>query len=388
MKRVAVVDIGSGTTTLAIFQAGAAGFLDRVHQEGRALRLIEKLDARGRLTNGAARGLLSTVSGYVKTAQEAGAERTEIVATSAMRDAVNGPELVAELGRLPKSTARLISGEEEGRLAAHTVVCTLPLQNGVVMDLGGGSLQLARVVDRVTVESVSFPLGALRLYDAFLAGTDPPTADGLVALRRHVVEQLRRAPWLLRHGGTIVAVGGGARSLGKMHRRSCGATLGHGHGYRLDSEIVLDQYEYLSRVPAAARAMVPGLPEHRTDTIVAASLILSTVLRIGGFGSMYLSTYGIREGVAFRSMLGEDPIGDPAGAGIQGRLGVQPARPPVNVPGLSPRELRLFVAAMGHPPGHLLEKPIQGYWQEEVLRVVEALRLGVAGGPVAGVRPG
>ena len=373
VKRVGVIDIGSGTVTLAIFEAGGAGFLDRVDQEGNSLRLIEKIDERGYLSAGAVRSLLATVAGYIKAANARGVERIEVVATSAMRDARNGAELVARINAPPLVNARLVSGEEEGRLAAHTAICTLPLRDGVVLDLGGGSMQLVWVVGRRVVETASLPLGALRLHEAFLKGADPVPADSLVALRHHVLEHLRTVPWFKNIGGRLVAVGGSARSLGKMDRRARGAAAGHGHGYRLDTEAVLDRYERLSRMTSAERAPLPGLPEHRTDTIVAASATLWTALRIGGFGQMYLSTYGIREGVAFRALYGERPIADPGGAGIRGRLGEHPLRRPPAVPGLTPRERRLFAAAMDHPPEWLLDKPIQGFWQDEVLRVAAAI---------------
>lgn len=373
LKRVAVIDIGSGTTTLAIFEASGAGFLDRVLQQGKSLRLIEKLDSGGRLGNGAVKGLLSTVDGYIRTARDSGVERVEIVATSAMRDTKNGAEIVAQLDALPNVRARLISGDEEGRLAAHTVACTLPLTEGVVIDLGGGSLQVVRIARRRPVEAISLPLGALRLFDAFLVGQDPPSAAALISLRRHVLTELRRIPWLRNRACTLVAIGGSARSIGKMERRARGNAAGHGHGYRVDVETVADWYERLSRMSSTARSGLTGLPEHRTETIVAASLTLSTLLRYGNFTEMYLSTYGIREGVAFRALYGDAPVADPGGAGIRGRFRVQPMRRPPAIPGLTPRERRLFAAAMDRPKEWLLDKPIQGFWQEEVLRVAVAL---------------
>ena len=359
-------DIGSGSTSLAVFEGAEGGFVDRVHQEGEALRLIEKIDARGRLPANAVRTLSSCIRSFVATAARMGATPVHIVATSAMRDAVNGAEIVRNLDALDGVDARLISGEEEGRLAAHAVLCTLPLRDGIVLDLGGGSLQLTRVMDRRVTDAVSLPLGALRLYDAFLLGTDPPSAEGLVRLRQHVVAHLRGVPWLAGHAGELVAVGGSARSFGKIRRRAAESPFGHGHGFTLDAEALLDSYERLSRMPSGARAAVPGVPDHRADTIVSAALILSTVVRMGGFTRMHLSTYGIREGVAFRALYGPDPIPDPAGAGIRGRLG-RTARPGAPVQ-------RLLAAAKGHPVDDLLARPIQGFWQDEIQTVVNELR--------------
>ena len=99
------------------------------------------------------------------------------------------------------------------------------------------------------------------------------------------------------------------------------------------------------------------------------------MLRVGGFAAIHLSTYGIREGVAFGALFGERPIEDPGAAGIRGRLGVTPLDRPPAAGGLSLRERRLYAAAMDRPTAWLLAKPIQGFWQEEVLRVAHVLEV-------------
>ncbi len=369
VKRHAVVDIGSGTTTLGVFEAGPAGFLDRLYQQGEPLQLMRKIDETGALSAPAIRAVVATLRDFGKKARELGAESIEVVATSAVRDARNRDELLRKIVTDDAMAVRLVSGEEEGDLAAHTVLCTLPVRDAVVVDMGGGSLQLSLVRDRRRVASMSFPLGALRLADRFLVG-DPPTADSLVALRRHVVHTLGPVPWLA--DAPLVAAGGSARVLAKMVRKAVDWRVKHGHGYWLDIEAMLDLYERLSRADARARSLVPGLPANRVDSIVAVALTLSTLTRLSRHPGMHLSTYGIREGVAFRALHGPEPVDDPAAAGIAGRLGGEGPASAYVPHGLSARESRLFRAAAPHPVSVLLEKPIQGFWQEEILRVVAA----------------
>lgn len=374
MDRLAVIDLGSASTTLAVFEGGRRGFLDRVHTEGESSRLLKRLDEGRRLPPEAVAELVEHVAAYRDVAREQGATRIQVAATSAMRDAVNGPEVLAELARIEGLEVRLISGAEEGRLAAHTVLCTLPFRDGVVVDQGGGSMQLVRVKARRIRAVVSLPLGALRLSERFLPDPGVPSAAALSALRRHVVETLGTVPWLSEAGGQLVGVGGGARALGKITRRAGNGDFRHGHGYLLDAEALLDRYEQLSRMDAATRADVPGVPGSRIDTIVAAALTLSTLVRLGHFDGLHLSTYGLREGIAFRALYGDAPVPDPGAAGIRGRLKVAPPERGPAVTGLSPCERRLYAAATKLAPERLLDKPIQGFWQEEVGRVVDALR--------------
>ncbi len=373
MDRVAVIDLGSGSTTLAVFEGGRRGFLDRVHTEGHASRLLHQLDEERRLPGEAAKHLVERVEEYHRIARSKGAEKTLVAATSAMRDATNGAEVLAEMARIPGVTVRLLAGSEEGRLAAHTALCTLPFRDGIVVDQGGGSLQLVRVRARRVRAAVSLPLGALRLSDRFLPAKEAPSAAALIALRKHVVEHLEAVPWLGEGEGQLVGVGGGARALGKITRRAEEGRFRHGHGYRLDGEALLDRYEQLSRMEAAEREAVPGLPESRIDTIVAAALTLSTIVRLGGFSALHLSTYGIREGIAFHALFGDSPLADPGAAGIRGRLKVAPPERGPAIPGLTARERRLYAAARDVSPDRLVDKPIQGFWQEEVARVADAL---------------
>jgi len=369
LRRHAVVDVGSGTTTLGVFEAGPAGFLDRVYQQGEALQLMRKIEASGALSASAVQAVVATLREFGEKARELGAASIEVVATSAVRDAQNRDELLREIVTDDGMAVRLVSGEEEGDLAAHAVQCTLPVRDAVVVDMGGGSLQLSLLRDRLRVASMSFPLGALRLADRFLVG-DPPSPDALVALRRHVVHALGVVPWL--PGAPLVAAGGSARVLAKMARKAADWRVKHGHGYWLDHDAMLDMYERLSRAPARERATVPGLPASRVDSVVAVALTLSTLTRLARQPGMHLSTYGIREGVAFRALHGPEPIDDPAAAGIAGRLGGEGPASAYAPHGLSARESRLFRAATGQPTSVLIDKPIQGFWQEEILRVVAA----------------
>ncbi|MBM4366660.1 MAG: hypothetical protein FJ102_10635, partial [Deltaproteobacteria bacterium] len=125
MRRHAVVDVGSGTTTLGVFEAGPAGFLDRVYQQGEALQLMRKIEASGALSASAVQAVVATLREFGEKARELGAASIEVVATSAVRDAQNRDELLREIVTDDGMAVRLVSGEEEGDLAAHAVQCTL-----------------------------------------------------------------------------------------------------------------------------------------------------------------------------------------------------------------------------------------------------------------------
>lgn len=391
-RRVAVIDLGSNTATLAVFEGGRAGGLDRVAQFGESLRLIRRLGPDRRFPESALARTVEVVRGYVARARGLGANEIEVVCTSAVRDAVNQEELLARLRAEAGVPARVLDGESEGVGAVVSAVHTLPVTDGFVVDLGGGSLQIAHVTTRRARQVVSLPLGALRLSDAFF-GADPPTADAVTALRRHLQSHLAQVPWFdAAAGGSLVGVGGGLRVLAKIERRGRGWPVDHGHGFRLSLDAVEAIWERVSRLPAAERAAIPGLSAHRVDTVCASAMVAFLLLRTGGFAELRMSTYGIREGVALRRLHGDEgshTVADVRLAGLTGRFPVADdaaarlalAQVRAATQGTDHERwmaalcITTWVAMAGVRPARavetLLTTPVIGFWQEEILAAAD-----------------
>jgi exopolyphosphatase/guanosine-5'-triphosphate,3'-diphosphate pyrophosphatase len=410
IERVAVIDIGSNTVALAVYAASRLGSIDRVAERSEPLRLMRRLDADGRLPAAALDRTVEVLGEMVGTARENGAGRVDVVATSAVRDARNGDELARRLRDAHGLRMRVLDGPAEGVAAACGAVNTLPLVDGFVVDLGGGSLQIVEVRARVCVRSESLPLGALRLTDRFRTEGLPGPGE-ITALRRHVQEQLRRVPWFrAAPDRTLVGVGGTVRAIAKTERRATAWPVGHGHGFRLTFDAVEAAWERFSRLDANRRRDVPGLASHRVETIVAGVGVVAWALRASGFEELRTSSYGVREGVALQRLLGEDAplLVDARAAGLFGRLKFDAERHPAGcdaasaarvlfdavapVAGLSPA-LREPVAAAAHvtavtdgearrdAPDRLLAAPLQGFWQEEAMAASDLL----AGAPRHGL---
>ncbi len=389
--RAGIVDLGSSTATLALFEAGPPGFVHRTEQVGYALGLVRALDDDGALRRQAVGRIVDSVREFARRAEAFGVDHVGAYATSAIRDAVNREEVAAAVTRQTGVELVVLPGEEEGRIAAVSAIATLPLEEGVVLDLGGGSLQLARVRGRRIREVVSLPLGALRMADAWLGG-DPPTGPEIVALRTHATERLAAVPWLAGAGPTVIGVGGTLRALAKLHRRARGWPISHPHGYPLHADDLLAAVDVLGRMPRAARAEVPGLPAHRVDSAVAGAVVAWAALRAAGAEAVRLSAYGLREGFAIEALHGGAPPADVRAAGLAGRFPCPDERSrdaahravdalaevalavePTERAGLT---LAAWVASSdAHDPRRLLREPVPGHTQEEVLCAARLLRL-------------
>ncbi len=412
MPRLAIIDIGSNSSTMAVYEGSREFGVNRVYQHGETLRLIRQLRPDRTFPTSAIDRTVEVMRIFSQRALANGAEHIEAVATSAVRDAKNQDELLARIRDEAGVPVRILDGEHEGVAAVVSAVNALPIQDGFVVDMGGGSVQIAHVVTRRARQVVSLPLGALRLTDRFFT-VDPPTPDAVTQFRRHVQELIAPLSWFNASGGTLVGVGGSVRTLGKVDRRDralatnlrpgeggeCHVT--HGHGYGLSLDAIEAIWERVSRVNADARRDIPGLGAERVDTVSAAALFWFLLLRAGGFEQVRLSAYGVREGMAMRwlaSQAGDDAsslVPDVRRAGLWSRFPPRyvelcraaVARAAALADALRVEEGRQVLLAATHVAASgirnesavaaLLDAPLPGFWHEDVMDVVDVLLPGV-----------
>src|SRR5215212_6097066 len=191
-RRIAAIDIGSNSIRQIVADVSASGAITVVDEMKAAPRLATGLGATGALDDEAMTRSVESIARMATLAEQLGATRIEAVATSAVRDASNAPEFLARVFRETKVRVRVLDGEEEARLSYRSAVAHFDLGVGrtVVMDIGGGSLELALSADGIIERLTSLPLGAIRLTERFLAdGNGGPKA--LKRLRREIRDAIR-----------------------------------------------------------------------------------------------------------------------------------------------------------------------------------------------------
>jgi exopolyphosphatase/pppGpp-phosphohydrolase len=383
--RTAVIDIGSTTAHLAVFDVKDDSPPDCVADRAEPLRLLERRDADGRLDDDTIDEVVDALRQLLREAAVKDVERVEVVATAVLRDR-DGERVVARLREALGLPVEVVSGEEEGRRSANAALHALPFEDGVAVDLGGGSLQLSEVRGRRVRRVASLPLGALRLCLRHPDAADPPDHATVTALRRDVASALRAVPWL--EGGTLVGMGGTLRTLGRIDRRGRAWAVPHGHGYSLTLDAVEAIWDLVSRVKLEARRTIAGLPDHRVDLVVPGALVALWLLRLGGHEAIRLCDPGLREGTVLRDREPAD-IADLRAAALRDRFGA-------DADADAARDVALaLAAALGEPadaslgtaawllarrtrvppqPGplaSLLAEPLFGWWQEELLTIAD-----------------
>jgi exopolyphosphatase/guanosine-5'-triphosphate,3'-diphosphate pyrophosphatase len=302
----AVMDIGSNSARMIVFRMREGEHLDVLEDARAPLRLARELRDGAELGAAAIDRTVEALRDFRAVADGAGATRMIAVATSAVRDAADGPALL-EHARAMGIPLEVIDGDTEARLGFLGAVHDLPVTSGATLDVGGGSAELTRFRDRVLDDSWSFELGSLRLSDRFLI-KDPPTDPELRKLRKHVAAELARGGILpLAEGDDLIGIGGTVRNLAKIDMRRTEHPLHLLHGYVLTATRLDALTAELASRSMRRRAQVAGLNPDRADSVLGGALAIREVLRHLKAAKLVVSSRGLREGLALAEAGGSIP---------------------------------------------------------------------------------
>ena len=312
-ERLAVIDLGSNSFRLVVFMAGE-GWWKRTDEIYESVRIGQGLAGTGRLGDRPMERALATLDVFAHFLRADGLAEKEVdaLATSAIRDADNGEAFLEHARGRFGMPIRVLSRDAEARYGYLAAVNSTTLSDGFVLDLGGGSMQLVQVSDRLALESGSWPLGTVRMSERFLAVNGPAKRKQMDALREHVTGELAQAQWLRsaaegRGTGRLVGIGGTIRNLAAAAQRAAGLPSNGVQGMVIERHALDELVARLAALPANERAKVSGIKPARADIVLAGALVVQTVLELGGFDGLEATEAGLREGVFFERLLGGRP---------------------------------------------------------------------------------
>ena len=306
---VAVIDIGSNSGRVMVFERDASGHLRLLAGSRAPLRLVHDVDERAELTEETMARTMEALRDFRAIAGSVGAKRITAVATAAMRDAENGAVFARRVRRELGIRIEIIAGLTEARYGFAGAARGLEVTNGLLFDLGGGSLQITRFARRRLLEAVSLPFGALRVSEKFLT-SDPPTAKQIRHLRERMRSRLARSGVRrLGTGDILVGTGGTVRNLAKIDRQSRRYPIESLHGYELSVERLAGVVEVLAATREKRRDEIPGLSAERADSIVGGAVAIQTLAEFVRARHILVSGQGVREGVALDML--QMPVGSP-----------------------------------------------------------------------------
>ena len=302
-ERVAAIDLGSNSARVVVVEVEAGGHLEVVEELRTPLRLALALGPDGRLPDDAVAATLAALHEFMAIARGAGAQRIRAVATAALRDARNADAILAPARRRLGLTIDVIDAQAEAEQSFVGAIYGLPVDHGLLVDIGGGSMEVVHFRDRAVEATWSFPFGVLRMWDQYLAD-DPPSAADLRRLAAHVRNALRRAGVpALADGDVLVGTGGSVRNLAKMDRHGRPYPIHRLHGYAIGARRLHALLASFAGRTLDERRLLPGLNPDRADAIGAGAAVLQGVATAAGAGEVLVAGQGIREGIIRRVAL-------------------------------------------------------------------------------------
>jgi exopolyphosphatase / guanosine-5'-triphosphate,3'-diphosphate pyrophosphatase len=322
MPTFAAIDIGSNSCRLKIAKV-VSHQLRTLHEDREVTRLGASVFASGLVSPEAMAATLRALKRFQRAVQSHGVDQIRVVATSAMRDARNAAAFHAWVKAETGWNMEVISGLEEGRLIHRGIVSGEPGSGGKVLliDLGGGSCEITLSEHKRIKETISVPLGAVRLTEEFLS-VDPAPPEDLARMRRLIARELRRAYRRIQPGRVplVIATSGTAAALSeacaaamaksgksaKAAKRGTGRGSGRGSGGFAQAAAVRKLAGRIARMTLPEREAVPGIGPRRAEIIVAGAQVFAELLESFSLAGFRYSPLGLRDGILAQMLAAQD----------------------------------------------------------------------------------
>ncbi|MEU6088210.1 Ppx/GppA phosphatase family protein [Streptomyces sp. NPDC047085] len=303
--RLGVLDVGSNTVHLLVVDAHPGARPLPAHSHKAELRLAQLLDDDGAIHDHGIEQLVAVVQDALQAAEDKGVEDLLPFATSAVREAVNADEVLARVEAETGVRLQVLTGPEEARLTFLAVRRWFGWSAGrlLVLDIGGGSLEIAYGIDEEPDAAVSLPLGAGRLTAGWLPG-DPPDPESVRALRRHVRAEIARTVGEFKRFGAPDHVVATSKTFKQLARIAGAARTAE--GLYVQRELKRESLEAwvprLSGMTSDQRADLPGVSEGRAAQILAGALVAEGAMDLFGVEKLEICPWALREGVILRRL--------------------------------------------------------------------------------------
>jgi exopolyphosphatase/guanosine-5'-triphosphate,3'-diphosphate pyrophosphatase len=302
-RRLALIDIGSNSVRLVVFD-GRRRAPESLFNEKVLCGLGRHIETTGRLDPEGIELALPNLRRFSRLAREMGIHRMALLATAAVRDAEDGPQFIGAVEDLTGEKVRVLSGREEAALAGAGVIAGIPDADGLMGDLGGGSLELVEISGGRSGRGITLPLGTFRLMEQ-------SKGDPRVAIRkaRGILEGVGWLPEL--KGKTFYPVGGTWRNMSRVFMALRGYPLTVIHGFELFAAGLIEHCGQLADRHEKSLKHLHLMSSTRLQAMPYGAVLMSEILHLTGVGNAVFSAYGLREGYIFSQLTEEELAADP-----------------------------------------------------------------------------
>lgn len=301
-RKLAIIDMGSNSIRLVIYTIQSNGCYHELHNFKVVARLSSHTTIDGSITDEGIEIIVKTLSRFNKIINDHQIDYVKGVATAALRLAPNQREVLNIIKDKTALSFTVLSDYEEAYYGYLAVTNSTNIEDGISIDIGGGSTEVTLFKNRKLLKYVSFPFGAITLKKRFIE-SDPPTLDEMNNLKQFLINQFSSFNWIVNTELPVVGIGGTARNLCLMHQRKINYPLPGLHQYELQPNDIHEVQQSLLEHPFTERQNVEGLSKDRADIIIPAIQAISTLVEVTRATVFVMSNKGLRDGIFYEEVL-------------------------------------------------------------------------------------
>lgn len=299
MDTLGIIDIGSNSVRLSLIKISKDLSFRLIDSHKETVRLGDGFDEDGRIREEKSVLLFKTLRMFKRLCDSQQVTKIIAVATAAIRKAKNGKLLIQKIADELSIFVEVISGDQEAFLDYIAVSSSLFTKDALILDIGGGSFELALMKQRRLLHSISIPIGSIDLTQA-IGSSDPLSKQQEKELKKFILEKLQTIPWLKEAKGLpLVGIGGTCRNISKIDMLKTNYPLDIIHGYTIRKEDLFKTFDEIKKLSLAERREIPGLSAERSDIFVGPYALACFLVESIQSREFISSGKGVREGLFF-----------------------------------------------------------------------------------------
>lgn len=312
LERIALIDVGSNTIRLVIFNVNIRLFYDisEIQNIKVPARLVQYVE-NGRMNEEGIQLLINLLSSYLKIIEKYDVDQLIAVATAAIRNSSNVQSIVERVKEETGLILTVFTEKEEAYYGNYAVRYTLNIQNGISVDIGGGSTEVTLFEDKKVIASHSFSFGAVSLANKFFKDKTHADKKAIKETKNWIKNEFEKIDWLSQKHLPVIGIGGSARNIAEVYQLQNDYPIAGVHGYSMEPADVNKTLNIFTTLDNEQMGALDGLSQDRKDTIVPATIVFQQLLEVIGAPSFIISNRGLREGIIFRYL--NDHHNDPYG---------------------------------------------------------------------------
>ena len=298
MERIGLIDIGSNTIRLVIFEFDKKTGLNELLNIKTPARLSQYLTKDLAMNNEGIEVLTKTLSSFKTVADKFEVTELHPIATAAIRQSTNRDKIIENIKKELNIKIKLIPEEEEAFYGFYAITHTTDIQDGVSVDIGGGSTEVTLFKDKKLIEAHSFPFGVVTLQRKFFDGKDHNDKSSIKDMEKFLSKQFDQLAWLKDQEVALVGIGGSARNVARIHQSEHSYPIGGVHNYTMTDDNIDEVYSILKKSSRDELKDIDGLSRDRVDIILPAVSVFKVLFNKIEASQFTFSRKGLREGYA------------------------------------------------------------------------------------------